>query len=154
MHDVAVSLLDQSWISPGSQLDTGTAQWMPTRTPGPVWREPRCVSETQKRMLRRTRWMAAAPLTSAFTIVGGDSALAASGWTPVSVPATGNNVGLHGVSRAPTPMRGRSGSSRGRGPATGAPAIYHWNGTAWSLVSVRRWRSRMVSGGWLKVAAI
>ena len=87
-------------------------------------------------MLRRTRWIAAAALASAFIIVSGSSAFAAGGWTQVSIPATGNNVDLHGVfARTDTDAWavGQQFVAAGQPPAP--PAIYHWNGTAWSLVS-------------------
>jgi hypothetical protein len=87
-------------------------------------------------MLRRKRWMAAAALASAFTIFGGSSAFAAGGWTQASIPATGNNADLHGLfARTNTDAWavGQQFVAAGQPPAP--PAIYHWNGTAWSLVS-------------------
>jgi hypothetical protein len=88
-------------------------------------------------MLRRKKWVAAGVLASAFTIIGGSSAFAAGGWTTVSIPPiTGSNVDLHGVSAVSNTDAWAVGQvfvAAGQPPAP--PAIYHWNGTAWSLVT-------------------
>jgi hypothetical protein len=87
-------------------------------------------------MLRRKKWVAAGVLASAVTVFGGSSAFAAGGWTPVSIPSTGNNVDLHGVfARTNTDAWavGQQFVAAGQPPAP--PAIYHWDGTAWSLVN-------------------
>ncbi len=62
------------------------------------------------------------------------SAVAAGGWTQVSVPSTGNNVSLLGAS-AETDTNawavGQQFVGAGEPPATGV--AYHWTGTAWTL---------------------
>jgi hypothetical protein len=86
--------------------------------------------------LRRTKWVAAAVLAGALTVFGGGSAFAAGGWTAVSIPGTGNNVDLHGVfARTNTDAWAVGQQFVGAGQPPAPPAIYHWNGTAWSLVS-------------------
>jgi hypothetical protein len=87
-------------------------------------------------MLRSKKWIAAGALASAFTILGGSSAFAAGGWTTASIPATGNNVDLHGVfavSNTDAWAVGQQFVAAGQPPAPAA--IYYWNGAAWSLVS-------------------
>ncbi|HEV3288442.1 MAG TPA: hypothetical protein VG123_05575 [Streptosporangiaceae bacterium] len=86
--------------------------------------------------MRRKTWVAAGVLASAFTIFDGGSAFAAAGWTTVSIPATGNNTDLHGVfARTNTDAWAVGQQFVAAGQAPAPPAIYHWNGTAWSLVS-------------------
>jgi hypothetical protein len=86
--------------------------------------------------LRKQRWVAAGALAGAFTIFGGSPAFAAGGWTTVSIPATGNNTDLHGVfARTNTDAWAVGQQFGAAGQAPPPPAIYHWNGTAWSLVS-------------------
>jgi len=87
-------------------------------------------------MFRRKRWAGFAVLTGALIAVTGGTAYAASGgWTPVSVPSTGNNVSLLGAaarSNTDAWAVGEQFVAAGQPPA---PAVaYHWDGTAWSLV--------------------
>jgi len=89
-------------------------------------------------MLRRKRWVAAGVLASAVTVFGGSSAFAAGGWTRVNVPAISSNTNtdLHGVfARTDTDAWAVGQVFVGAGQPPSPPAIYHWNGTAWSLVS-------------------
>ena len=82
------------------------------------------------------KWAAAVALAGAFTIFGGSAAFASGGWTTVSVPATGNNTDLHGVfARTNTDAWAVGQQFAAAGQAPPPPAIYHWSGTAWSLVS-------------------
>ena len=87
-------------------------------------------------MLLSKRWVAVGVLASAFTVFGASSAFAVGGWTTVSIPATGNNTDLHGVfalTNTDAWAVGQQFVAAGQAPAP--PAIYHWNGAAWSLVS-------------------
>ena len=73
-----------------------------------------------------------AALALALTIV--PSAFAAGGWTPVSVPSTGNNVSLLGASARTNSDAWAVGQQFVAAGQPQAPAVaYHWNGTAWSL---------------------
>ncbi|MGD0242007.1 MAG: hypothetical protein ABSB59_16995 [Streptosporangiaceae bacterium] len=91
-------------------------------------------------MSRRWKWAAGAVLTGALVVpvslVPAGTAYAAGGWTPVGVPATGNNVSLNGVSaRTATDAWAVGQQFAAAGQAPPPPVTYHWNGTAWSLVS-------------------
>jgi hypothetical protein len=91
-------------------------------------------------MSRRWKWAAGAVLTGALVVpvslIPAGTAYAAGGWTPVSVPATGNNVSLNGVSaRTATDAWAVGQQFAAAGQAPPPPVTYHWNGTAWSLVS-------------------
>jgi hypothetical protein len=91
-------------------------------------------------MSRRWKWAAGAVLTGALVVPAGlisaGPASAAGGWTPVSVPATGNNVSLNGVSaRTATDAWAVGQQFVAAGQAPAPPVTYHWNGTAWSPVA-------------------
>jgi len=70
-------------------------------------------------------------------LLGASPALAASSWTVVSVPPTGQNASLAGVTSTSDSDAWAVGSQNGRaGTGVGAkPLIDHWNGTAWSQVA-------------------
>lgn len=60
------------------------------------------------------------------------AASAATGWTVVSVPATGHNTQLNGAFA----RTGTDAWTVGiQYSSPDAPVAYHWNGSAWSLVS-------------------
>ncbi|MGA2929298.1 MAG: hypothetical protein ABSG43_25575 [Solirubrobacteraceae bacterium] len=62
------------------------------------------------------------------------TAFAASGWTAVSVPSTGNNVSLLGASARTNTDAWAVGQQFVAAGQPQAPAVaYHWTGTAWSL---------------------
>jgi hypothetical protein len=62
------------------------------------------------------------------------AAYAATGWTAVSVPSTGNNVILLGASARTNSDAWAVGQQFvGAGQPQAPPVAYHWNGTAWSL---------------------
>jgi hypothetical protein len=90
-------------------------------------------------MLQRKRWAAASASATALAtalVIAGGPALAATGWTVVSVPQTGNNTELNGASA-------RTGADAwavgvqfgGAGQVPPPPVAYHWNGSAWSLTA-------------------
>ena len=63
-------------------------------------------------------------------------ALAATGWTVVSAPPTGQNAFLTGVSADSASDAWAVGSENAEANGVGAkPVIDHWNGTAWSQVT-------------------
>ena len=62
------------------------------------------------------------------------TALAAGGWTEVSVPSTGNNVTLLGASARASTDAWAVGQQFVADGEPQAPAVaYHWSGTSWSL---------------------
>jgi hypothetical protein len=68
--------------------------------------------------------------TAAFAM----AAYAATGWTAVSVPSTGNNVVLLGASARTNSDAWAVGQQFVGAGQPQAPAVaYHWNGTSWSL---------------------
>jgi hypothetical protein len=70
-------------------------------------------------------------------VLGASPALAASGWTSVPVPPTGQNANLMGVSSTSDSDAWAVGSENGRaGTGIGAKVLIdHWNGAAWSQVT-------------------
>ena len=90
-------------------------------------------------MLQRTSWglaslFAGTAIISTAIISTAGPAAAASGWTVVGVPSTGNNVIINGMSERTSTDAWAVGTqfvAAGQVPAP--PAAYHWNGTAWSL---------------------
>jgi hypothetical protein len=69
-------------------------------------------------------------------VLGASSARAAGGWTIVSVPPTGQNANLSGVSSTSDTDAWAVGYCCAAPNFLGAkPVIDHWNGTAWSQVS-------------------
>ena len=84
-------------------------------------------------MSQRKRWVTTGALAAALVIIGG-TASAATGWTVVNVPSTGNNTELNGAFARTNSDAWAVGVQFGAaGQAPPAPPAYHWNGTAWSL---------------------
>ena len=84
---------------------------------------------------RYRRWVGVAALAGAPLLVGA-TASAATGWSVVTVPQTGNNVLLSGASaRTSTDAWAVGEQFVAAGQAPAPPVSYHWNGTAWSLVA-------------------
>jgi hypothetical protein len=84
--------------------------------------------------LRHKRWTSLTVLAAIVTLACGtaSAASAATGWTVVSVPPTGNNTQLNGAF-AQTDTNAWTVGLQYSSPI--APVAYHWNGSAWSLVS-------------------
>lgn len=69
-------------------------------------------------------------------ILGAGTALAASDWTVVAAPPTGQNAFLEGVTSTSDTDAWAVGSSNAAANGLGAKAVIdHWNGTAWSQVT-------------------
>jgi hypothetical protein len=86
----------------------------------------------------RKKWLAAGAAAGALIVAGGGTAaFAAGGWTVTTITGTpGNNVGLNGVSARTNTDAWAVGQQFGPAGATPPPPVtYHWNGTAWSLVT-------------------
>jgi hypothetical protein len=86
----------------------------------------------------RKKWLAAGAAAGALVVAGGGTAaFAAGGWTVTTVTGTpGNNVGLNGVFARTNTDAWAVGQQFGpAGAAPPPPVTYHWNGTAWSLVT-------------------
>ena len=84
---------------------------------------------------RYSRWASVAAIVGASVLIG-SSASAATGWTVVTVPQTGNNTLLLGAAaRTSTDAWAVGEQFAGAGQAPPPPVSYHWNGTAWSLVT-------------------
>ena len=84
-------------------------------------------------MAKKRWWPGLGVLTAMLVLVGG-TASAATGWTVVSVPSTGNNVTLYGASARTSTDAWAVGAQFGvAGQPPAPPAAYHWNGSAWSL---------------------
>jgi hypothetical protein len=84
---------------------------------------------------RYRRWVGVAALAGAPLLVGA-TASAATGWSVVTVPQTGNNVLLTGASaRTSTDAWAVGEQFVAAGQAPAPPVSYHWNGTVWSLVA-------------------
>jgi hypothetical protein len=84
---------------------------------------------------RYSRWVSVAAVVGASVLIG-SSASAATGWTVVTVPQTGNNTLLLGAAaRTSTDAWAVGEQFAGAGQAPPPPVSYHWNGTAWSLVA-------------------
>jgi hypothetical protein len=77
-------------------------------------------------MFRRAKWAGAAALTGALVMAA--PAIAAPGWTAVTIPSTGNNVSLLGASARTNTDAWAAGTGASGG------LIEHWNGTTWSIV--------------------
>ncbi len=90
-------------------------------------------------MFQHKRWVAASALATAFgtaLVIAGGPALAATGWTVVSVPQTGNNTELNGASaRTAADAWAVGGQFGAAGQTPPPPVAYHWNGSAWSLTA-------------------
>jgi hypothetical protein len=90
-------------------------------------------------VFQRKRWAAAGALVTALVtalVIVGGPALAATGWTVVSVPQTGNNTELNGASaRTGTDAWAVGVQFGAAGQVPPPPVAYHWNGSAWSLTA-------------------
>ena len=86
-------------------------------------------------MVRSRRWLAPGAVAAVVLIVGGPAS-AATGWTVVSVPATGNNTELNGAYAISSTDAWAVGVQFGAaGVAPPPPVAYHWNGKAWTLTA-------------------
>ena len=75
-----------------------------------------------------------AAVAGTLTIAAGGTAYAASGWTAVSVPPTGNNVSLLGAAALSSTDAWAVGQQfAAAGKPAPPPVTYHWDGSAWSL---------------------
>ncbi len=73
----------------------------------------------------------------------GSAAFAASGWSVVPVPPTGNNAQLNGVSARTSTDAWAVGQQFGAaGQAPPPPVSYHWNGSTWSPVATPNFGQR------------
>ena len=82
-------------------------------------------------------WLAAGAAAGALVVAGGAvNAFAAGGWTVTAVNGTpGNNVALNGVFARAGTDAWAVGTQFGPAGSAPPPVTYHWNGTAWSLIS-------------------
>jgi hypothetical protein len=85
------------------------------------------------------RWALAGAAATALSVLAGLAmaapAAAAAGWAPVSVPQTGNNTELNGMSARTSTDAWAVGVQFGAAGQTPPPVAYHWNGSAWSLTA-------------------
>src|SRR5256886_17570844 len=86
------------------------------------------------------RWALAGAAVTALSVLAGLAmaapAAAAAGWTPVSVPQTGNNTELNAVSAHTSTDAWAVGVQFGAaGPTPPPPVAYHWTGSPWSLTA-------------------
>ena len=80
--------------------------------------------------------LGAAAAAGAVVVLAAGPALAASGWTIVTVPPTGVNASLTGVSSTSDANAWAVGSEDAELNGVGAKVLIdHWNGTAWSQVA-------------------
>ncbi len=90
---------------------------------------------------RYKKWVGVAAITGASVLIGSSASASASpsaatGWTVETVPQTGNNTLLLGAAaRTSTDAWAVGEQFAGAGQAPPPPVSYHWNGTAWSLVT-------------------
>ena len=83
----------------------------------------------------RARWAALGASASAVVILGG-TASAATGWTVVSVPQTGVSTVLNGAfARTGTDVWAVGRRYGPSGQTAPPPVAYHWDGSAWSLLT-------------------
>jgi hypothetical protein len=81
------------------------------------------------------RWVSVAALAGASVLIA-SAASAATGWTVVTVPQTGNNTILLGAAaRTSTDAWTVGEQFAAAGQAPPPPVSYHWNGSAWSIVA-------------------
>ena len=88
--------------------------------------------------MRRSRacWAALGAAASAVVFLGG-TAVAATGWTVVTVPQTGISTVLYGASARTSTDAWAVGRQFGAsGQPAPPPVAYHWNGSAWSLFTM------------------
>src|SRR6478752_7353255 len=86
------------------------------------------------------RWALAGAAATALSVLAGlvmaAPAAAAAGWTSVSVPQTGNNAELNGMSARTSTDAWAVGVQFGAAGQTPPPPVaYHWHGSAWSLTA-------------------
>jgi hypothetical protein len=79
---------------------------------------------------RRNRWIGLAAVAATLALTAGN-AFAATGWTVVSIPATGTNTQLNAVFSGAGTDAWAVGEQY---TSPISPVAYHWNGSAWSLV--------------------
>ena len=87
--------------------------------------------------MRRSRacWAALGAAASAVVFLGG-TAVAATGWTVVTVPQTGISTVLYGAfARTGTDAWAVGRQFGPSGQPAPPPVAYHWNGSAWSLLT-------------------
>ena len=83
----------------------------------------------------RARWAALGAAAAAVVLLGG-TATAATGWTVAAVPQTGIPTVLNGaVARTSTDAWAVGEEFGASGHPAPPPVAYHWDGSAWSLVS-------------------
>lgn len=82
-------------------------------------------------MSRHCRWLVPAAMAGALVLLAG-TAVAAPGWTVVSIPRTSSNSELNGVFATTNNDVWAVGLQYTPSPTTLA---YHWNGSTWTLVS-------------------
>lgn len=81
------------------------------------------------------RWVSVTALAGASVLIA-SAASAATGWTVVTVPQTGNNTILLGAAaRTSTDAWAVGEQFAAAGQAPPPPVSYHWNGSAWSIVA-------------------
>jgi hypothetical protein len=80
------------------------------------------------------RWAVVAALAVAPLMIG-SLASASAGWSVVTVPQTGNNTILTGVSALSSTDAWAVGEQSAAGGQAPPPVSYNWNGSAWSLVA-------------------
>ena len=87
-----------------------------------------------RNMYMYRRWVSVAALAGASVLIA-SAASAATGWTVVTVPQTGNNTILLGAAaRTSTDAWAVGEQFAAAGQAPPPPVSYHWNGSAWSIV--------------------
>ena len=113
--------------------------------------------------MHHKRWGLAGAAATALSVLAGLAmaapAAAAAGWTSVSVPQTGNNTELNGMSARTSTDAWAVGVQFGAAGQTPPPPVaYHWNGSAWSRTATpslgvnagrgqRERRQRRLGGG-------
>ena len=81
------------------------------------------------------RWVSVTALAGASVLIA-SAASAATGWTVVTVPQTGNNTILLGAAaRTSTDAWAVGEQFAAAGQVPPPPVSYHWNGSAWSIVA-------------------
>jgi hypothetical protein len=97
---------------------------------------PQDAGDPANSKFRPRRWAVAVALAGAASVMIGSAASAAAGWSVLTIPQTGNNTILTGVSaRTSTDAWAVGEQFAAAGQAPPPPVSYHWNGAAWSLVA-------------------
>src|SRR5262249_20921355 len=94
----------------------------------------------EERDMYHKRWALVGAAATALSVLAGLAmaapAAAAAGWASVSVPQTGNNTELNGMSARTGTDAWAVGVQFGAAGQTPPPPVaYHWNGSAWSLTA-------------------